>query len=231
MTYEINPIPDVPALLIEGKERTLVVADLHLGYEHELLKSGINMPNQTKNIHMEIEQIICDSCAENLIFLGDLKHNIPNISAIEARSIPRFMDFDIPFELVKGNHDGNIENLTGLTAKPFVQLGDILLTHGHMNIPDVEFRTLIVGHSHPAIEITDELGRRTKEKCWIRGIFPSGHELIVMPAFNPLITGIPFNRKDARIPGSIFKRFSIEELEMTAYLLDGTCLGALKNIA
>jgi len=230
MHFDAHPIPDVPALILKGSKNILVVADLHLGYEYELLKKGINLPNQTSFIGKALKETILESGAQSMVFLGDVKHNIPNVSILEARSLPKFMDFDIPIEIVKGNHDGNIENLVGLPAKNHLLIDNTLLIHGHMKIPDLEFRSLITGHSHPAIEITDELGRRIKEKCWIRGSFPSGQAIIIMPAYNPLITGIAFNREKAKIPGTIFNRFSVEELELSAYLLDGTFLGPVKEI-
>ncbi|HOP08940.1 MAG TPA: metallophosphoesterase [Candidatus Methanofastidiosa archaeon] len=230
MSYDAYPIPDVPALMIEGEERTLVIADLHLGYEYELLRKGINLPNQAPLLGQALRETIKGVGAERLIFLGDIKHNIPIISALESKSLPKFMDFDIPFDIIKGNHDGNIENLLGCPSNNYILMGNVLLTHGHMKMPEVDFELLVTGHSHPAIEITDELGRRTKEKCWIRGKFPSGQDIIIMPAYNPLITGISVNHKGANIPGTLFKRFSADELDLTAYLLDGTFLGNISAI-
>ena len=230
MTFDAFPLPDIPALVFEGQKRILVVADLHLGYEYELLKKGINIPNQSSFISQALKETIIESKAERLIFLGDVKHNIPNISALEAKSLPKFMNFDIPYKIIKGNHDGSIESLLGVSTYNHIKVDGTLFIHGHMKIPKMEFESLVMGHSHPAIEITDELGRRTKEKCWIKGKFPSGQDIIIMPAYNPLITGIAFNRKGAKIPGTIFKRFDLEDLELTAYLLDGTFLGNLLDI-
>ncbi|MHC1604862.1 MAG: metallophosphoesterase [Candidatus Methanofastidiosia archaeon] len=225
------PIPDSPALIINAKKRMLVVADLHLGFEYELLKKGINIPNQTQKVKLEIESLIKKTGAEHIVFLGDLKHNIPAISALESKSIPLFLDLPIPFTLIKGNHDGNIDKLSSHQIRPYLRVEDILLMHGHMNIPDIEFNILIVGHSHPAIEFKDELGKRTREKCWARGKLPDGRVFLILPAFNEFITGIPLNTTSRRIPGVLFKRYNIKELSMKAYLLDGTFLGHLEDIA
>jgi len=230
MAIDIVPVLDTPALLMGSDERILVVSDIHLGYEYELLKKGINIPNQTNYIKNYLKELITENNAKKLILLGDVKHNIPNISALEAKSIPKFMDLGIPYKLIKGNHDGNIENLIGHPTLNHLLIDGILFVHGHMKVPDVEFDTLITGHSHPAIEITDELGKRTKEKCWVRGRFPSGEGIIIMPSFNPLITGISFNREGSKIPGTMFKRFTTSELKMEAYLMDGTFLGRISDI-
>jgi hypothetical protein len=226
----VTPLIDEPALAIEGEKKTLVVADTHVGIEYELLKKGINIPHQTEQVKSSIERLIRNTGAHRLILLGDIKHNIPAVSVLETKTVPRFLDFSIPVDIIKGNHDGSIEALTSVPVHPYMSLDGILLSHGHRNIPDVPFETLIVGHSHPAIEITDELGNRTKEKCWIRGQFPDGRDIIIVPAFNPLITGIAFNGARERIPGSLFRLHSIEELSLTAYLLDGTYLGYVADI-
>lgn len=226
----VTPLIDVPALVIESDKKTLVIADTHIGIEYELLKKGINIPHQTEQVKASIERIIGVTDAKRLVLLGDVKHNIPTVSILETKTVPRFLDFSIPVDIVKGNHDGSIEALTSAPVHPYLTLDGIVLSHGHRNVPEMPFETLILGHSHPAIEITDELGNRTKEKCWIRGTFPDGRDIIIMPAFNPLITGIAFNGNQERIPGSLFRSHSVEELSMTAYLLDGTYLGHVADI-
>ena len=44
----ISPVFDAPLLLVEGEERVLVAADLHLGLEYELRLGGVSIPSQTK---------------------------------------------------------------------------------------------------------------------------------------------------------------------------------------
>ncbi len=45
-----TPVFGEPLLLVEGKERVLVAADLHLGLEYELWLGGISIPSQTEKI-------------------------------------------------------------------------------------------------------------------------------------------------------------------------------------
>jgi len=228
--YDMLPVPDQAALVINAKVRTLVIADIHLGIEYELLKKGINLPNQTTLIKEQIERLIQQTQARKLILLGDIKHNIPTISMIESRNLPSFLNFSITCDIVKGNHDGNIETLTNNRIYQYMSIGDILLMHGHTKIPNIPFKTIVIGHSHPAVEITDELGKRSKEKCWIKGVLPEGEELVIMPAFNTLIKGISFNNPKTHIPGQLFMKYSPEKLSLNAYLLDGTFLGNVGNI-
>jgi metallophosphoesterase superfamily enzyme len=93
-----------------------------------------------------------------------------------------------------------------------------------------------MGHIHPSILLTDTLGTKVNEKCWVRAEFkkkpvleryPScPRELIVMPAFNPLLTGTPVNRASNARLGPIFRNGLVDEGSLRIYLLDGTNLGA-----
>jgi len=227
---DLYPVPDYPALVIPGEEDILVVADIHLGMEYELLRRGINLPSQVQILKAEVEYLLSATGAARLVILGDVKHNIPSISALEAKAVPSFLSLGVPVTLVKGNHDGGIEPLAGMPAHPYLVLNDTLLVHGHMRLPDVPCRRVVMAHAHPAVEITDELGKRTREKCWIRGHLPDGRDLVVMPAFNSLITGIPLNRAVDDMPGPVLSLPGLDRGALVAYLLDGTCLGPLSAI-
>jgi metallophosphoesterase superfamily enzyme len=58
---KLEPIPNEPALLYEGKKRTLILADLHIGIESELKEAGINIPSQIEKISGHLLYL----CAEN----------------------------------------------------------------------------------------------------------------------------------------------------------------------
>jgi len=55
-------------------------------------------------------------------------------------------------------------------------------------------------------------------------------EIIIMPAFNDLLGGIPFNVRESRFIGPLLKSNSINIEEAEAILLDGTLLGKIKEI-
>lgn len=226
----ILPVPDIPALLIENNLKTLVVADIHIGYEHELLQKGLNLPSQTRILKQRLIEAIRKTEAEELILLGDIKHNIPQLSALETKTLPDFLDLPVPTTIIKGNHDGAIEPLSPWPVVPYILKNKILFSHGHMNPPKEKYEMLVVGHCHPAIEITDELGKHTREKTWIRGVLPDGAGLVIMPSFNHLIKGIPFNNLKFTPPGFLFRRYTHAQLSLQSYLLDGTYLGSIEDI-
>ena len=61
-------------------KNTLVIGDLHIGYEKAMMKSGILMPEiQVKDILEDLEKILNKIKIERkkikkIIFLGDIKH-------------------------------------------------------------------------------------------------------------------------------------------------------------
>ncbi len=183
-------LPGAALLLEPGK--VLAVGDLHLGLEHEILKSGIMIPSQTEKIKERIDSLVRESKAKQLVFLGDVKHNIPAASFQEDKEIPLFLnhvrnqrfrhpgngvsvDFaeKIKVSLVKGNHDGGIEKLSPRGIKIYPSSGfkmkNFWLAHGQSWPPPqaLKCECLVIGHDHPAVEFRDNVGSRSVEQCWL----------------------------------------------------------------
>ncbi|RLF96117.1 hypothetical protein DRN50_02395 [Thermococci archaeon] len=225
---DIYTVENEPCLIIENEKKIMVVADLHLGIEYELYAKGIKLGSITRKIKKSLEKIIEKNEIDEIIFLGDLKHNIPLISFREERDVPHFLDLPVPFRIIKGNHDGNIERLTDEKIYNKIFVDNILLTHGHLKIKERP-EYIIVGHSHPAVTFKDDIGKVTKEKCFLFGSLKNEKtKIIVLPAFSPLITGISINKE--KIPGYFFKNNLIEMKNLKIYLLDHTYLGKFKDL-
>lgn len=222
----IQPVWDAPALRVD---HALVVCDLHLGIEYEMYTKGIRMRSLSQKMKAGIEKLLTPD-VEKIIFLGDTKHNIPRVSFREEREVPAFLQFDRDVELVKGNHDGGIEALVEKEVKKEIHIEDVTLTHGHRALnPQALPPILVVGHSHPAIEFEDELGSKMKEKCWVFGETVKETKVVIMPAFNPIITGVALNR-EADIPGVLFSQNLLDRGKCDIFLLDGTYLGNLGKL-
>ncbi len=228
------------ALLIDN---ILVIADLHIGFESEIYKSGISIPSQIKNIEKEIKKLIRQTRIKHLIILGDLKHQVPGTSYQEMREIPEFLhnlSEKVKVTVVRGNHDADLEKITDveITSSKGIKIGKYGFVHGHAwfskKLLDCEY--LIMAHVHPAVEFNPNM----KEHCWIRckpdikkieKKFKKKcriKEVIIMPAFNPLIGGIAFNSEEFEPMGPIMN--VIHWKKGKVYLLDGTYLGELDNI-
>ncbi|MBI4399476.1 phosphoesterase, partial [Candidatus Micrarchaeota archaeon] len=166
--------------------------------------------------------------------------NIPVATEQEFHELPNFLkDLQKLVEviIVKGNHDGNIERFSGevkVYGAGGLKVSDLGIVHGHAWPSEevMKSKYLVMGHNHPQVEFRDKLGRRYAEKAWVIGSLKEGKiKVIVMPAFNPLVGGISFNRVECnQLLGPIFKNelFKLEDAKVR--LLNGIELGKIKNL-
>lgn len=240
---DIEPVPDIPALVIRGKKRWACIADLHLGIESELRASGFNIPSQVKKVTSMIESL--EGYADRMLILGDVKQRVTHATPREDREVRSVMKTIMGlFQAVvitPGNHDGGLKEavpdgciVTPLNGTVVEGAGAL---HGHVWPSDdvMSTKTIITAHVHPSILLEDSLGGRTNEKCWMRARLKEDkvreryrrcpNEMIVMPAFNPLITGTPINAPGGGRLGPLLRNGFADEETITAYLLDGTNLG------
>jgi len=207
--------------VVEKPVRTLLVTDVHFGFEAELAEKGIRVPSQSWRLGNSLAELCDEVDAERLIFLGDLKHMIPLSSWIEWREMPemirRLSEMGVELLLVPGNHDGGIESILGGLVKYQPSKGmliegerKIYLLHGH-SWPDqrvLDADVIFMGHLHPMVGLRTDIGSVIRRRCWLYlkgdkrilaeklGVSARRRgkiELIVMPAFNPILTGLSVN--------------------------------------
>ena len=233
-------VNNYPALIIEGKEKNLVITDLHLGLEGNLSQNNIFLGKNTaaNESIKEVEKILDKTKPDSLILLGDIKSGIKSITKTEWNDVPIFLEKikkQINMTIIPGNHDANIEKLVpegiSLSATKGLIVDDILLTHGH-TMPSENFSSInkiIMGHVHPIFFQEKSIinGKRVwvTIKCNKQKIFPSKTgelEIIIMPTFNKYFytTQKKFYKKSI---SPILEK--IEVLEAKILTLDGTILG------
>jgi len=246
-------LKDEPALFIE-KEKILVISDLHLGFEYELYKKGINVPSQTKPIMKKINSLIRKTRAEKLVILGDIKHDVPGVSYQEMREVPEFFKelvSKVEVEVCLGNHDTFLEKLCPHEVKIHNSRGFVIKKYGFNHGHAWPFKKLmkcdyiIMGHTHPTIQFIDKFGYRVIEQVWLKGRLDKEKVkkkykiektgllgVIIIPAFNRLLGGTPLNvkRTSDELLGPLLKNNFINIKDVELYLLDGTYLGKLKNL-
>ena len=245
MLPELQPIIDEPAFLVKEK-KLLVIADLHIGIESELQENGLQVPSQTKVMEQRLISILTTNTIDDIILLGDIKHNIPSSTIQERTDVNRFLNTIQTYgtlHILPGNHDGNIDRLLPSTVKLHSSDGFVFdgigFTHGHRkpNKEVMQCEQVVIGHTHPTVMLTDRLGYRTFEQCWLRSVplsdsllekYPTSHtlQILIMPAFNPLCGGIAVNRDP--LLGPFKSLIDIESAEV--YLLDGSSLGKVKDL-
>jgi putative SbcD/Mre11-related phosphoesterase len=237
-----------PALTVGS---SLVISDLHLGLEYDYRKGGISLPSQTGKLMKAVDSLITDTRPERLIIIGDVKHKVPGTSFQEVKEIPEFFSHlsgSVKVEIVPGNHDAGIEKMlpSGIRVHPgtgFIE-DDLYFGHGH-TWPAEKALTcshMILGHRHPLIEFRDRLGYRFLERVWVKGELDPEKlrkrykdvpeklpEIVLLPAFNPILGGTAVNRK---IPHSVKEKIgplinSMKGDSSRLYMLDGTYLGTV----
>jgi len=233
-------IPGYPALMIEGDKKSLVITDLHLGFENALSLNNVFLgKNKTvTEITKEIELIIDKTKPDSLILLGDVKSGINSITKTEWETVPAFFENVtklIDTVLVPGNHDANIEKLIpneiSLASSKGIIVDDILLTHGH-TMPSENFsqiNTIVMGHIHPVFFEKESL--INGERVWVsiisnkQKIFHSKSgelELIILPSFNRYFyaTQKKFYKKSI---SPIIEKMDVMQAKIVR--LDGTIIG------
>jgi len=241
-------VTNEPVLVIDD---TLVVGDLHLGIESEFYKSGFTIPSNIGKIRDKILLLAKENECKKLVLLGDVKHEFYGVSFQEGREIPQFLKDlakRLEVHVTLGNHDGNLKNIAPkevhIHPTSGFRMGQYFFNHGQ-SWPSKEFletEILITGHNHPVVEFRDSLGFRSIEQCWLRCELnkkkiekkykgkSNVQEAIMVPAFNPLVGGLPVNRKTEGELGPLMTNGIIKLKECDVYLLDGTYMGKVKGL-
>jgi putative SbcD/Mre11-related phosphoesterase len=237
---------------------TLVLADLHIGIEHELALSGINIPSQIDRRIDRALRYLAAANAQRVVLLGDVKHTISKTSALERHDIPRFLQSlaeCAPVDILPGNHDAGIEYWLPRDSRFRIEIhpskgcsiNGAGLVHGHTwpSSDLLHCDYVIMGHNHPIVRMADPLGHVSSKPVWIRTRFVesvfrerypeidgyANPRVIIMPAFNELVGGIAFNEASYEtLLGPLFSNRAIALEKAQAYLLDGTYLGTVEQL-
>lgn len=185
-----------------SEKKILVLGDLHIGYEEYLNKQGVFIPRiqfkeTLEDLKKVFEKIEERGKLNEIIVLGDLKHEFGQISSQEWREVKEILDF---FKnkgkrviLIKGNHDTILEPIAKrkeLEIRDYYIKDEICFLHGNKLFPeclDKKIKILVMGHRHPAILLADKY-KREKYKCFLVGKWKN-KEIIILPSFFPFIEG------------------------------------------
>lgn len=169
---------------------TMVVGDLHLGYERALEDEGMYLPRiNTGSIRDALNEILSLYEPERVVLLGDIKHDFRRAGREESeqvRSIASLVSEAAETVIVKGNHDNYIQNIVsemGLMAVDHIDVMGYRLEHGHV---DSGVRPVIIGHEHPSVRIPGEVGGGMKIQCFVHA---EREGVIVIPPFSPFSSG------------------------------------------
>lgn len=175
----LKPLWPYPAALLKlGGTKTLVIVDLHIGWEIALSEKGIHIPTQAPKILQRIKSLAAKHHPERLLILGDVKHTVAKAEISEWQDIPEFFgELKLLFkeiQIIRGNHDGNLEPLLpeGIKILPSTGavIGDVGFFHGHQWPSPIllKCKTIVMGHVHPVVTFRDPAGFRTTRQVWVK---------------------------------------------------------------
>ncbi len=243
---EVEPVIDAPAATVTlGTQRLLLIADYHAGIELGFrYRDGLHIPSRAEGRRDSLLRLVADTDADELIIIGDAMHSIGAPAHAEREELEQLSDAlpsDVDLSVVKGNHDGDIEDWFDVATvydAPGVVRDGLALSHGHTWPPReaLDADVLVIGHEHPRVRLEDTVGGSDVHRVWLRGrldteLIATHHgiadpdtptDLVVMPAFNELSGGTWVN-----VEGEQFLVPYLPEgvHDTRVYLLDGTLLG------
>jgi len=232
-----------PALIVEEKgKRTMIISDLHIGFEERFVKSGVRIPSSTYKIVDELMQIIQKKKPDSLVILGDVKYSIDEITNTEWKEVPPFFEkvvSEIPVKIIPGNHDGGLEPLVPsdltLEEPQGIKIGNIGMFHGHMRPPASFSRIdkLIMGHLHPTYSRRGSplsgsqtwLMLKVKKSSMFENRAKGYVDLIVLPSFNRELSALGFTSNKGRIISPAIRRVSEYVQDAMIMTLNGDLIG------
>ncbi|MFQ3308016.1 MAG: putative SbcD/Mre11-related phosphoesterase [Candidatus Nanohaloarchaea archaeon] len=228
---EFSTVDSLPALY-HRETSTVVISDLHLGLEGSMTQRGSYIPpEQLEDTLEEMEKIKKETEAEKLIVNGDLKTEFSTSRYSERQEIKKYLNKvtdlfeDVVF--IQGNHDTFLSSILeeyGLRFLKYHVDNGILYTHGHISLEELDvkesYHTIVIGHEHPALRLTDEVGVSEKIDCFLYGDMKDGKSIIVMPAFSQISKGVNVNETPASDLLSPIMREKVDKDNLKAIGID-----------
>jgi putative SbcD/Mre11-related phosphoesterase len=214
----VRSLPILPGVSVTAdyglwleKERTFVVADLHLGYEAEARAEGAGVPStQYKTIEKRIGAILKRYEPARLVVAGDLKHSLGRNRRQEWDEVNALLDIlDGRCEpvVLRGNHDNFLSAILrrrDIEMRDSLRIGQLTAAHGHAGVRRPAKGWLAIGHEHPSLRVRDELGARAGAPCFL---WSSSERIVVLPAFSPISFGRNVAAPDAEPLSPMLKSF------------------------
>lgn len=183
-----------PALWVPA-ERSLLVADLHLGYSWAQRRRGQLGPLAPGDERVRALELIERFAPHRLIVVGDLVHAPRPCAAerVEIEATIQELGGRCEVVLAIGNHDrGFSRDFQGLPVRLVDAWEGEGFVAAHGDSPNFrwpEGSTAVLGHWHPAASVKDAAGARLRYPAFL--IWP---QAIVLPAFTPFSKGLDIRR-------------------------------------
>src|SRR3989338_4105032 len=233
-------------LLEENGERTLVIGDLHLGYEVAMRSSGVMIPVKLYDKCVNDFDLIISNIGgfvENIIMVGDIKHEFGFILQDEWNLIVKFIEYVrtrcSKLVIIEGNHDVvlfPVLNKLGIVAVDFFIWNSVAFAHGDKKFDELYSDNVnywVLGHGHPAVTLYEGV-KKEKYKCFLVGVYKETgkkkKEVIIVPSFFPLIEGTDAREFDLGFAWKFdLMNFEVKVVSSNLKVLDFGKLRKIKN--
>jgi DNA ligase-associated metallophosphoesterase len=172
------------------EQRTLAVADLHLGYAWAHRFNGQMLPLEPNDdILARLEDLCGYYNPKTIVLLGDIVHQAAPVIEIagELSALLEALAARGAVQLLLGNHDRNLKRMLPSHEKmgfhQSLRSGEYLLLHGHEPSSTAGSEFIIMGHEHPAIYLGDGI-KSAKFPCFL-----ASERLLILPAFSGWVAG------------------------------------------
>ncbi len=191
----------------------LVIGDIHLGKELKFENKGVTFINVNKKMLENLSDICSQKKIKKIIVLGDIKESIMYPDKNEYSLIKEFFEGikkkGIDIFIAKGNHDGHLEEVfkqikINAVIDKEIFLDDFVFMHGNALPSDEAMmkKYLVVAHAHAVyngepIWIKTIIGKDVKKEY---KKFNKKEKLILVPHFNPLLSGLELEKVEGFMP-------------------------------
>ncbi|HIH15220.1 MAG TPA: metallophosphoesterase [Nanoarchaeota archaeon] len=180
------------------KEKTLIISDIHIGFEEALNRQGVLIPRVYLREFFERLQKMLDN-VDTVVLNGDIKHEFAGMSSSEWQGTDELFRVleGKNIIIIKGNHDPILPFVLKVKILPFLKIGNVLIAHGD-TILEEEAKVIIIGHEHCAIGLKEGV-RIEKFKCFLKGKYKKSI-LLAMPSSNLATEGTDVLRSERISP-------------------------------
>lgn len=172
------------------EERTLIVADVHLGKAQTFQRAGLAVPGTTLTHDLaRLEDLLAATSAQRLLVLGDFVHHRSGLTAAVREIICEWCNrLNAELLVILGNHDR--PNRPFLAELPLV-LQDVSWRWGPFEFAHervVSDRFCFIGHLHPVLTL----------RALRLPVFAFYSHHCVIPAFSYFTGGWPVERAELK---------------------------------
>lgn len=172
--------------------RTLVVADVHVGYARAARRRGGWLPDVERGADAAARLLdaVRDLGVRRVVIAGDLRHSTRDVDDAELAEVADLIGrvrAACDVTVVPGNHDRRGDEAYARAGAEVVaaplDLGVAVVAHEPPAAPPG--RWTVCGHLHPAVELRDETGAGARYPCAL-----VGPNVVVLPAFGRWAGGV-----------------------------------------